>query len=148
MEYGLPPCILLGLDAGRGKRGYFTINHLPTRIDKVWGYILVYHSKSIMKLIVSAITTKIDANTGKIIAPPVSNPSSPPNSGKFATGDRVTATGIWTASSDGSGARGNAKAGVVYKIERVKSGATRPYHLATLGGTWQGWVAASQLRHA
>lgn len=151
MEYGLPIRVFFwGLDARKGKADIFTIQSFTHTYRHGTGD--VYFSLSFKEYheaaIISAITTKIDANTGKIIAPPVSNPSSPPNSGKFATGDRVTATGIWTASSDGSGARGNAKAGVVYKIERVKSGATRPYHLATLGGTWQGWVAASQLKHA
>lgn len=108
--------------------------------------------KEYMEASVQSYTAaKVDEKTGAITLPPVSNPTTSPKTGKFAVGDKVTATGRWTGSSDGTGGSGAISSGTVYEVTRIMdasiSWVKNPYRLS-LRGVHQGWVAANQMKHA
>lgn len=97
----------------------------------------------------SYTVAKVDEQTGAVVIPPVSNPISTPKTGSFAIGDKVTGTGRWTESSDGTGTSGPIPSGKVFTIGLIATASyvTHPYNLAE-NGIYRGWVKASQIKHA
>ena len=78
-----------------------------------------------------------------------SSSSSSTGDNKITKGEKVTFdNGKYTAASDGSGASGKQKLGEKVYVTKIKSGAERPYHIATKkdGSGALGWVKKSQLK--
>lgn len=71
------------------------------------------------------------------------------DNGKITKGEKVIfASGRYTAASDGSGASGKANLGKSVYVQKIKSGAKRPYLITKdkAGKHGLGWVSKSQLK--